>query len=908
LGLTPEHWKQIDRLFHLARDRESGERPAFLDQACQGDSDLRCEIERLLAEDSSSGNIVNFSARDLLPDSTVTRLATGTLLGPYRIERQLGAGGMGDVFRATDTRLGRAVAIKTCSEQFSQRFHREARAISSLNHPHICTLYDVGPDYIVMELIEGETFAARLKRGKLSIEQTIQYGSQIADALAAAHAKGLIHRDLKPGNIMLTKSGVKVLDFGLAKSQQDEDLTGSQAILGTPAYMAPEQRAAKECDARTDLYALGLVIYEMATGKRVPETGRQLLQPSQLDEVVKTCLAEDPEDRWQTAREVRIALRAIPLEPPQAPSRRKWSWLVASAAVFLAVAFAVLYLRQIRKPVPAQGTTRFFVSPPERVVLTARPLPAISPDGELLAFGGVEPDGTTRIWVRPMASLTAEPVPGTEGASSLFWSPDSRSIGFFAGGKIKTVLLHGGPPRAIFDASDALRPIGTWNRDGVILFNSSDRRGLYRVAVTGAESTPVTTLDPARHEVQHLWPQFLRDGRHFIYLAQSTRSENTAIYAASLDSKERRLILRTSSIAAYAGLDPGIGYLLYMQGATLMAQRFNDRRLELEGEAFPIADQVWLPPSPAQGFAAFSTSNNGVLVYRTLPAATTELVWFDRRGNRLGTVGAPANYSIPALSPDEKKLAITRIDPRIGTKDLYLIDLARGTPAARFTFDPAEETNPAWSPDGNKIAFTSSQKGIMDLYQKATSGAGDAEPLLESSEPKTIESWSPDGRVILFDAGDRLWALPLTGDRKPVSLFATSGETRATISPNGRRVAYQSNKSGREEVYVQNLPPSGSGWQVSTAGGEEPYWRRDGKELFYLSGRTLMAVDVNSDEPAFRFGKPTPLSEVRLEVDGRRSRYQAAGNGQRFLVNVPLESAASEPITVVTNWASGVKK
>jgi len=319
LGLTPEHWKQIDRLFHLARDRESGERPAFLDQACQGDSDLRCEIERLLAEDSSSGNIVNFSARDLLPDSTVTRLATGTLLGPYRIERQLGAGGMGDVFRATDTRLGRAVAIKTCSEQFSQRFHREARAISSLNHPHICTLYDVGPDYIVMELIEGETFAARLKRGKLSIEQTIQYGSQIADALAAAHAKGLIHRDLKPGNIMLTKSGVKVLDFGLAKSQQDEDLTGSQAILGTPAYMAPEQRAAKECDARTDLYALGLVIYEMATGKRVPETGRQPLQPSQLDEVVKTCLAEDPEDRWQTAREVRIALRAIPLEPPQAP-------------------------------------------------------------------------------------------------------------------------------------------------------------------------------------------------------------------------------------------------------------------------------------------------------------------------------------------------------------------------------------------------------------------------------------------------------------------------------------------------------------------------------------------------------------------------------------------------------------
>jgi Tol biopolymer transport system component/DNA-binding winged helix-turn-helix (wHTH) protein len=591
----------------------------------------------------------------------------------------------------------------------------------------------------------------------------------------------------------------------------------------------------------------------------------------------------------------------------QARSRQLLPWLVASAAVFLAVVFAMLYLRQVRKSVPYQGAIRFFVSPPERVVLTDRPVPAISPDGALLAFGGVDPDGTTRIWVRPLASFTAEQVQGTEGAYSLFWSPDSRSLGFFAGGKLKTVQLHGGPPRALCDASAVLRPVGTWNRDGVILFNSFDRRGLYRVVVTSGEATPETTLDPARQEAQHLWPRFLPDGRHFIYLVQSTRPENTGIYAGSLDSKERRLVLRTSSITAYAGSDSGTGYLLYMRGATLMAQRFDDRRLELDGEPFPIAEQVWLPPSPAQGFAAFSASGNGVVAYRTLPTATTELVWFDRRGNRLGTVGEPANYSVPALSPDEKKLAITRIDAQIGTRDLYLFDLARATSPARFTFDPAEETNPTWSPDGDQIAFSSNKTGVLDLYQKATSGAGDAEPLLKSSEPKIIESWSPSGRFILYDSGGGLWALPLTGDRKPLSLFARSGDTRATISPNGRWVAYQSSESGREEVYVQSFP-SGSQRQVSTAGGEEPYWRRDGKEMFYIAGKTLMAVDVNSNEQAFRNGKPTPLFEVRLEIDNRRSRYQSAGSGQRFLVNVPLESAVSEPITVVTNWESGVKR
>jgi eukaryotic-like serine/threonine-protein kinase len=366
-------------------------------------------------------------------------------------------------------------------------------------------------------------------------------------------------------------------------------------------------------------------------------------------------------------------------------------------------------------------------------VLTDRPVPAISPNGELLAFGGVDADGTHRIWVRPMASLAAEPVLGTEGAYSLFWSPDSRSLGFFVGEKLKTVQLHGGPPRALCDASAVLRPIGTWNRDGVILFNSFDRRGLYRVAATSGEVTLVTTLDPARQEIQHLWPQFLRDGRHFIYLVQSARPEYTGVYAGSMDSKERKLILRTSSIATYAGLDPGTGYLLYMRAATLMAQRFDDRRLELVGEPFPIAEQVWLPPSPAQGFAAFSASGNGVVAYRTLPAATTELVWFDRRGNRLEAVGAPANYSVPALSPDDKKLAITRIDAKMGTRDCLIWFAGRlpGSPSIRLT-----KRIPHGPPTAIRSPSSPGKKGLWTSIRKQLQGLALPNPCWNQLSPR----------------------------------------------------------------------------------------------------------------------------------------------------------------------------
>jgi eukaryotic-like serine/threonine-protein kinase len=906
--MTPSRWQQIEELYHAALERNPSERAALLARADPG---LRREVESLLAQGSGATHLEHpaWEGAASLLGSTVAIMTPGTRLGPYKIEGPLGSGGMGQVFSGVDTRLGRSVAVKISREQFSERFNREARAISSLNHSHICTLYDVGPNYLVMELCQGETLTARLKRRKLSVEDTLRYGQQIADALAAAHAKGIVHRDLKPGNIMLGKAGVKVLDFGLAKSPQDETLTGSRMVMGTPAYMAPEQREGKECDARTDIYSLGLILYEMATGNRAEQGQIPALDtvPPQLAPVIERCVAEDPDDRWQSARDASAVLalagKSRPAVTKERPRGMLLPWGITAVAT-LAFVLAVLYLRQAA---PNERSISFLVSPPEKVAQLGRALPAISPDGERLVFGGIEADGKTRLWVRPLSSLSVEPIEGSEGAVSVFWSPDGRSIGFFAGGKLKRSNLNGSPPQILCEASGALRPAGSWSRDGLILFNSAERRGLYRVPSTGGEAIPVTVLDASRHENFHAWPQFLPDGRHFIYMVQSERPENTGIYVSSLDSKVSKQLSNASTNPSYSAFRSGAGYLLFMQAATLMAQAFDAGKLELQGEAFPVANQVLLPPSPAKGFAAFSASWNGVLVYETLGHSTTELDWFDRQGRRLGVVGEPGEFSIPALSPDEKRLAVTRMDTQLGTRDLWLFDLMRGT-QSRFTFDPVDETNPTWSPNGARLAFSSFGKGSIDIYQKTATSAGNAEPLIASGEIKLIESWTPDGKFILYDSGSKLWMLPLDGDRKPALLFPLSGGSDASVSRDMKWVTYQSSLSGRSEIYVQSFPPSGSTWQISTTGGEEPYWRPDGRELFYIEGKRLMAVDVKTDGKLFQWERPRALFEMRLGPESVRSRYQVTANGQRFLVNVPLASAQSPPITVVTNWTAGLKQ
>jgi Tol biopolymer transport system component len=895
--MTPSRWQQVEELYHAALECEPGQRAALLERA---DRELRRELESLLAQESGATPLDHpaWEGAASLLGSTVVVLTPGTQLGPYKIEGPLGSGGMGEVFRAVDTRLGRAVAIKTSQEQFSERFNREARAISSLNHPHICTLYDVGPNYLVMELCEGETLAARLKHDKLSIDDTLRYGQQIADALAAAYSKGIVHRDLKPGNIMLGKSGVKVLDFGLAKSPQDATLTGTRMVMGTPAYMAPEQRDGQECDARTDIYALGLVLYEMTTGIRAAQE-RLPVEPAGLERVIKTCLAKDPDGRFQSARDASLALAWI-AEPNAAgalvnrPVRRWWIPAVAVTAALAFITGLALALLLRNPAVPEEPTVRFLVSPPE--ANQSFGFHSISPDGRWLAFTTAAADGTGgQLWVRPLDATVSQPLAAAELGGTPFWSPDSRSIGFVSGGKLVSVDPRGGPSRIICDAPGGFAQ-GTWGPGGVIVFHTGIRRGLYAVAATGGEAKLVTALDASS-------PQFLPDGRHLLYFVQSGRTENRGIYIGSLDSAENRLLINTDRNAVYAGSRSGLGHLLFMRGTTLLAQPFDDRRFLLTGEQSPVAEGIATMDLQSIARAAFSASESRMLVYRQGDdAAMRELVWFDRSGRKLGTVGEPADYSNLALAPDETRLALSRTDALTGTRDLWVFELPRAT-SSRFTFDPGTESNPFWSPDGSQIAFQANPKGPDDIYKKSSRGAGEMEPVLESTENKFPEAWSPDGQFILYFEAGVTWALPLRGDRKPISEFRGS---RSEVSPNGRWVAYESPEAGRNEIYVRSFPRSGGKLQVSTAGGSEPHWRKDGKELFYIAGGKLMAVEVKTDASVFEAGARKVLFAMRLGPTGR-NRYQVAANGQKFLLNVPLESTLLAPITVVTNWTAGLK-
>jgi eukaryotic-like serine/threonine-protein kinase len=872
--MIPERLRQIEELYHSARERGA----AILTDA---DPDLRREVEKLLAQDSESGGkLLDQRADQLLVGMSASEVAAGSLLGPYRIEAPLGEGGMGQVFRATDTRLDRTVAIKIL-KQWSGRFEQESRAIAALNHPHICTLHDVGPNYLVMELIEGETLAARLKRGRLPLEQTLRFGSQIAEALAAAHAKGIIHRDLKPANVMLTKSGAKVLDFGLAKSTSDPALSAEAGVMGTPAYMAPEQFEGRRADARTDIYAMGLMLAEMLTGKR-----SEVLDtvPPALARVVKRCMENDPDERWQSARDLKWELEtaAVPPDAAISPARRGALWIAMGLAVLLAAALAYVYFSQ---PSASPPVARLTVLLPEKSRVQSL---AISPDGHFIALVLVR-NGKQQIWVRQLDSLDLTPLAGTDSAFNPFWSPDSRFIAFFADAKLKKIDRAGGPVQTVCDALAVVG--GTWNQHGDILLGALWK--VQRVSDTGGAASYL----PGAVSQTDTYPVFLPDGRHYITTRNNLNdSAQRGLFLNSMDGPQSRLILPDVSHAEVVNPASGgrVGAILFARSGTLMALPFDMKRLEAAGDPLPLAQGV----AAINDYPMFAASAGGTVADVTGQQGDWQFVWRDREGRILGSYQNAGGVAM--ISPDGKKLAFDY------ARETYVMEFARGV-ATRLTFGP-ENTNPAWSPDGRYVAY---DKVGIGIYRKLASGAGNEELLVPAKSLAVPKSWSPDGNVLVYTqinpgTGADLMAVPVNGDRKPFAVVQTNAtEDQGQFSPDGHWLAYTSNESGQAEVYMIPFPPSaGAKWQVSRGGGVQPRWRRDGKELFYISPDSkMMSVEV-STVPVFQAGDPHTIFQSDIVDTGIRTgpmSWDLAPDGNRFLIITPTTSD-TPALTVILNW------
>ncbi len=867
---------------------------------------------------------------------------------------------MGEVYRARDTRLERTVAIKVLPEHLSsspevrQRFEREAKAISQLSHPHICALYDVGNEhgveYLVMEYLEGESLAQRLTRGALPVEQTMRYGMEIADALDRAHRQGIVHRDLKPGNVMLTGSGVKLLDFGLAKALNPEgpvdslttaptearDVTAEGTILGTLSYMAPEQLEGKKADSRTDIFALGMTLYEMATGRKAfpgssqasvissimsseppPISAVAPMTPAALDRVVKTCLAKDPNDRWQSAHDVGIELRwiaegrfeerAADTSSPNRGRRERVAWITAAATLVALLALVLLQFRGERPVEGRDGARELQVLPPPGTTFALEEAPRISPDGRYLAYVAVDSAGKSLLYVRPLDSSAAQPLADTDGASMPFWSPDSRSLGFFASGKLRTVAIAGGRPQILCDA-----PVGrggSWSRDGSIVFIPSPPDPPQVVAASGGAARELFPMGPLLKDPRQSFPDFLPDSRHYVYLSILGRSrENRAAFVTSLDGRTRKQLAATIWSPVFAPPDA----LLFRREDALMAQQFDTRSFELVGAPSEVASDVGFNPITWQSLV--SASENGILAYQSARGSRTQFTWLDRDGKATGTVGPQGIHNSISLSPDGKKVAYDEADLKTGEVSVWLVGEQEAP--LRFTFGSVGFF-PIWSPDGSRVVY-SSLRGPPQLYQKVTSGVGDEEPLLESMQAKIPSGFSPDGRFLVYSVLDPktrfdIWVLPLFGDRKPFPFLQTeAGEMGGQISPNGRWMAYSSNESGSYEVYVRPFPPGPGRWQVSRDGGSQPRWRGDGKELFYLStDRRLMSVDIKTDQPAIEAGSPSSLFGARVSnVEGSNpwSQYAVTADGRRFLVNRLVAEGASSPITVILNWQAREKR
>jgi eukaryotic-like serine/threonine-protein kinase len=881
-------------------------------------------------------------------------LASGAKLGPYEIQSPLGAGGMGEVYRARDIRLDRIVAIKVLISHLSslpelkQRMEREARAVSSLNHPNICHLYDIGSqdgtDYLVMEFLEGETLAERLHKGALPLHEILKIGIAVAEALAAAHRQGIVHRDLKPGNIMLTKGGAKLMDFGLAKSASASapgvssapllsaartmsqaspasPLTTAGTMIGTIQYMSPEQIEGKEADARSDLFALGAVLYEMVTGARPfegksqisvasailekepgPISAVQPLTPPAFEHIVTACLAKNPEDRFQTARDVALQLKWIEQNGTPALSstakrgtrRELLAWLIAGGLALLLIA-SILFWRGSRVVEP---TTYYFAPLP----FAARSV-AVSPNGHTIAMiGRRESERNNVLWIYEPGSEEATALPDTGDASFPFWTPDGRSLGFSAAGKLKRLNLAGGPVQTLCEAPTGRG--GTWNKDGVILFTPSGTLGvgLYKISASGGTPTQVTVPDKTLAEDSNRWPVFLPDGIHYLYSAinLSGRRDLYSIYVGSLNSNEKRLVVRAKGNAAYAAP----GYLLFYRDQTLFAQHFDPEKFQLTGESVPILTDVQFFPRISE--AVFAATSGGLLVaQRSKDSGASQLLWFDRKGQQIGVALGPGIYGNIMLSPNGQVVASDTTDPASQNTDVWTYDL-QTQGAKRLTFDPALDSLPIWSPDGSRTVFASNRELKFDLYLKDADGAREEKIIPQDDPDRFPTDWSRDGKYVLYGRGPDLWFLTFPELRSTQLLKATSTLKSARFSPDGKWVAYSSNESGRWEIYVTSFPEAHGKWQVSNSGGDQPRWRNDGKELFYLSSDSKnMAVPVKTGSN-FDAGAPTALFQANpreMFATSELFSYDVSGDGQKFLINSQLKTELT-PMSLVLNWSA----
>lgn len=903
-------------------------------------------------------------------------LSAGQRLGPYEIVSSVGAGGMGEVYRARDTRLDRTVAVKVLPTHLSNnpqsraRFEREAKGISALQHANICVLYDVGTeagiDFLVMEYLEGETLSARLARKPLSLDESLRIAIEIARALDAAHRHGVIHRDLKPSNIMLTKAGAKLMDFGLAKPQglgvgtappafsavatmtsPASPITTAGTVVGTVQYMSPEQLQGQEADVRSDLFAFGATLYEMLSGKKAfpgksqlsvagailekdPEPLRTLqpLTPPSLEKVVGKCLAKDPEDRWQSARDLATELRWIaeaatqPVTPEGRRDRKRERLFGALAVVFLLVAiFSAVSLSRLART-PARAIIAE-ISAPDKARFSfsgaASGAPVLSPDGHALAFCAGDENGNVMLWLRWLDSSTARPLPGTEGASDPFWSPDSGALGFFADGKLKTIPVSGGPETIV--AAVQVDFGGSWGSDGTILFAPDLSAGVYKVPAAGG--TPVLIVAPDGSRITYcVFPIALPDGKHFLYLAGGGDLTSDGTYFASLDGKEKRLLMRGDTVGEYAS-----GYLLYLSQSALMAQAFDPARGQLSGTPQPVVEQV----TTVIEVGLFDASQNGILIYHPASGESRrQLTWFDRAGKSLGVTGEPGDYYDVRLSPDGRRLACNAGFPAGAPNSEIWVDELDRQVRMRLTIDPDTDHGiPVWSPDGSAIAFGELQgKAQAGIYRKPSNGGGSEELLVAADHGAQIwpTSWSRDGRFILYTQGNiavtqaDIWLLPLARDEKPrLFVKAPAAAYDGQFSPDGRWVAYVSRESGRHEVYIVPFDASkvlnpdskaagatgGGKWQVSSGGGRFPRWRKDGKELFYISpSAQMMAVEVEEKSDAIVIRTPQPL--FKSAPFAAFAPYDVSPDGKKFIVNTVSEQ--NTPLRLVVNWTANLKK